>query len=82
VPEIIEDGVTGFVVEEVEAAARAVERLADFDRRRCREVFERRFTAGRMARDYVNIYERLLEIGPAVKFRVAESFLNQVSRPS
>ena len=82
VSEIMEDGVAGFVVDEVEAAARAVERLAGFDRRQCREVFERRFTAGRMAGDYVNIYERLLEKGPAVKFRAAENFLNQISMPS
>ena len=46
-------------------AARAVESLTSFDRRRCREVFERRFTAARMARDYVNVYERLPEKGPA-----------------
>ena len=64
VPEIMEDG-AGFVVDSVEEAARAVERLASFDRRRCRDVFEKRFTAARMARDYVNIYERLPEKGPA-----------------
>jgi len=77
VPEIMEDGVAGFVVGELEEAARAVERLADFDRRRCREVFERRFTATRMAEDYINIYEQLLEKGPTVELDVAENFLNQ-----
>ena len=76
VPEIMEDG-AGFVVEDVEEAARAVERLASFDRRRCREVFERRFTAARMAEDYVNIYERLLEKAPAVEFGMADSYLPQ-----
>jgi glycosyltransferase involved in cell wall biosynthesis len=76
VPEIMEDG-AGFVVNDVEEAARAVERLASFDRRRCREVFERRFTAARMAEDYVNVYEQLLERVTAVEFRVAETYLNQ-----
>jgi glycosyltransferase involved in cell wall biosynthesis len=76
VSEIMEDG-AGFVVEDVEEAARAVERLASFDRRRCREVFERRFTAARMAEDYVNIYLRLLEKAPAVEFGVADSHLTQ-----
>lgn len=64
VPEIMEDD-AGFIVNSVKEAARAVESLTSFDRRRCREVFERRFTAARMARDYVNIYERLPEKGPA-----------------
>jgi glycosyltransferase involved in cell wall biosynthesis len=77
VPEIMEDGATGFVVREMEEAARAVERLAGFDRRRCREVFERRFTATRMVEDYINVYEQLLEKGPTVEFDVAEDFLNQ-----
>jgi len=76
VPEIMEDG-AGFVVNDVEEAARAVERLASFDRRRCREVFERRFTAARMAEDYVNVYEQLLERVTAAEFRVAENYLNQ-----
>jgi glycosyltransferase involved in cell wall biosynthesis len=77
VPEIMEDGVSGFVVESVEEATRAVERLASIDRRQCREVFEGRFTAARMARDYVNIYEQLLEKGPEVEFRMAKNFPNQ-----
>jgi glycosyltransferase involved in cell wall biosynthesis len=64
VPEIMEAG-AGFVVESVEEVSRAVEKLASFDRRRCRAVFDRRFTAGRMARDYVDIYERLSEKDPA-----------------
>ena len=76
VPEIMEAG-AGFVVEEVGEAARAVERLASLERRQCREVFERRFTAGRMAEDYVNIYKRLLEIGAVAEFGVAENILGQ-----
>src|SRR5262249_427675 len=67
----------GFVVEEVEEAARALERLASFERYRCREAFESRFTAGRMAGDYVKIYERLLGKGAAVEFGVGESLFGQ-----
>jgi glycosyltransferase involved in cell wall biosynthesis len=76
VPEIMEDGVTGFIVEEVDEAARAVERVESFDRRWCREAFERRFTVARMAEDYINIYERLLEKSP-FDFRVVENPVNQ-----
>jgi len=39
---------------------KAVEKISHLDRRKCREVFERRFTASRMAENYVAIYERLL----------------------
>ena len=60
VPEVMEDGVTGFIVREIDEAAEAVGRVRNLSRARCREVFEKRFTAGRMANDYVNLYERML----------------------
>lgn len=60
VPEIIDDGVTGFVVESVEDAAEAVGRIAWLERAACRKAFEDRFDAGRMARDYVDVYRRLV----------------------
>jgi len=60
VPEVIEDGVTGFIVEDEEEAADAVRRAGFLDRRRCREVFEERFSAARMARDYFAVYRRLV----------------------
>jgi glycosyltransferase involved in cell wall biosynthesis len=60
VPEIIEDGVTGFVVRDSDAALQVASRIARLDRRRCRAVFEERFVAGRMARDYVSVYDRLV----------------------
>jgi glycosyltransferase involved in cell wall biosynthesis len=60
VPEIVEDGVNGFIVRDEDEAAAAVARLSDIDRRACRESFERRFDAKRMARAYADIYERLI----------------------
>ena len=60
VPEVMEDGSTGFIVEELDDAVEAVRRLPSISRARCREVFEQRFTAARMARDYVEVYERLI----------------------
>jgi glycosyltransferase involved in cell wall biosynthesis len=64
VPEVLEDGITGFIVEGLEDAVRAVERIPTLSRRRCREVFEERFTATRMARDYLALYERVRESRP------------------
>jgi glycosyltransferase involved in cell wall biosynthesis len=61
VPEIVQQGDTGFVVERLDHAVDAVRRIAKLSRKRCREVFEKRFTATRMARDYVRIFERLIQ---------------------
>jgi glycosyltransferase involved in cell wall biosynthesis len=60
VPEILNDGVTGFLVDSIEEAVAAVGRVADLDRRVCRQVFEERFSAARMASNYLAVYERLL----------------------
>ena len=65
VPEIVEDGITGFVVESVEDSVRALRRVGSISRRRVRRAFEERFTDGRMASDYLNIYERLAAAAPA-----------------
>ena len=59
VPEIIDHGVTGFVVESVEEAAAAVPAALRLDRTRVRERFEQRFSARRMARDYLAVYRAL-----------------------
>jgi glycosyltransferase involved in cell wall biosynthesis len=60
VPEIIQDNVSGFVVDTIEAAVAAVRRVADLVRAKVRAAFEYRFTAERMARDYVALYRQLL----------------------
>jgi len=59
VAEIVEEGVTGFSVPAVSELAKAVTRCSGLDRRRVREAAERRFSADRMARDYVRVYESL-----------------------
>ncbi len=61
VPEVIEDGVTGFVVENVGDAVKAVEsRIQTLSRKQCREVFEKKFSATRMTEEYIKVYRRLL----------------------
>jgi glycosyltransferase involved in cell wall biosynthesis len=61
VPEVMEDGVTGFIVRNQDDATQAVNSIRNLDRSRCREVFERRFTADRMASDYVDVYKQLID---------------------
>jgi glycosyltransferase involved in cell wall biosynthesis len=60
VPEVIDDGVTGFVVDDEDGAIAAIQRIGELDRRRVRATFERRFTAARMAQDYLRHYAALL----------------------
>ena len=60
VPEVMEEGHSGFIVRHVEDAVEAVLRVPELSRKRCREIFEQRFTATRMAHDYVQVYERLI----------------------
>ncbi len=59
VPEVIDEGVTGFIVDSEEEAVDAVRRVGELDRTKVRERFEQRFTAKRMARDYVRYYQEL-----------------------
>jgi glycosyltransferase involved in cell wall biosynthesis len=64
VPEIIDEGVTGFVVDDEAGAVRAIARLGELDRRRVRARFEQRFTAKRMAGEYLRHYQALTVAKP------------------
>jgi len=61
VAEIVEDGVTGFVVEDETSAAAAVRKVGSLPRSAIRGRFEERFTARRMAEDYIRLYRRLID---------------------
>jgi glycosyltransferase involved in cell wall biosynthesis len=61
VEEVIEDGVTGFVVSSIEEMVEAVRNVSKIRRSVCRSTFERRFSARRMCDDYVRAYERTIE---------------------
>jgi glycosyltransferase involved in cell wall biosynthesis len=60
VSEIMEEGSTGFIVETLPQAIEAANKIASVSRDTCREIFDRRFTARRMATDYLNVYERVM----------------------
>jgi len=60
VEEVVEHGVTGFIVDSVEQAADAVARIPSLSRTQCRTVFEQRFSARRMAQQYLRAYRRIL----------------------
>ena len=75
VAEVMDDGATGFVVNDMEQAVEAARRVRDLSRARCREVFEKRFTASRMANDYISVYTRLAH---SRMKRVEQSFESSV----
>ena len=59
-PELIEDGVTGFLVESLDEAIGAIARIGDIDRHACRAAAEKRFSVERMAREYQALYRAIL----------------------
>jgi glycosyltransferase involved in cell wall biosynthesis len=64
VPEIIEDGVSGYLVHDIDSAVQAVSRISGIERHVCRRRFEERFTAKRMAQDYLTVYQGLAKPEP------------------
>ncbi len=60
VPEVMVEGVTGFIVDGLEDALTAVNKVHELNRRQCRQVFEERYTADLMARNYLAIYEETI----------------------
>jgi glycosyltransferase involved in cell wall biosynthesis len=61
VPEVMDDGVTGFIVDTEEEALAALKRIPTLDRALVRQRFEQRFTARRMAQDYLDLYQELID---------------------
>jgi len=66
VAEVVEHGVTGFVVDDIDQAIDATRRVHTLDRRACRDAFTRRFSAGRMASAYVRLYRQLTSTATGV----------------
>jgi glycosyltransferase involved in cell wall biosynthesis len=77
VPEIIEDGLTGFVVEGKEEAVAATRRLSRLSRRAIRQRFEERFTSRRMAREYLMVYRTLIEKRHTDRPTIAGNFVEK-----
>jgi glycosyltransferase involved in cell wall biosynthesis len=83
VPEVVDEGVTGFIVEDEKSAIGAVYRLSELSRAGVRKRFEERFTARRMAQDYLAVYRQLMEAGaPRLKLVASESPSLQSTMPA
>ena len=70
VPEILENGVTGFIVKDTEEAIKAVATIPRLSRKRCRQRFQERFSARRMAENYLAIFEQLIRPKPLTELSV------------
>jgi glycosyltransferase involved in cell wall biosynthesis len=67
VPEVIDPGVTGFIVNGIEDAVAAAGKIHTLDRAKVRATFDRRFTARRMAEDYLDVYQELAQPTPRLR---------------
>ena len=76
VPELIQEGITGYIVDDIDGALQALRKIPTFDRRRCRRVFEERFSASRMAQDYLSVYRRVIKASADHNARVPLAALN------
>ena len=70
VPEVVDEGETGFIVDDMAGAVAAVEKARHLSRERVRASFERRFTASAMARSYVEVYRQIIERSSPMKMHV------------
>jgi glycosyltransferase involved in cell wall biosynthesis len=73
VPEVVDNGVTGFVVDNMQSAIEAAHEVGTLDRARIRQVFEERFSSRRMALDYVELYSKVAEVSGTRLFGVPKS---------
>ncbi|MBL1275476.1 MAG: glycosyltransferase family 4 protein [Ectothiorhodospiraceae bacterium] len=69
VPEIMEPGITGFIVDTLQEAIEAVDNIDVIDRQQCRNTFEKRFSSWRMTKEYLLLYERQIHKQQRGEFR-------------
>jgi len=83
IPEIIEDGVTGFICENLDEMVAAIDRLPLIQRQQCRDAFEARFTVKRMVQNYLALYERMAaSVQPLTYISGQSSLLSHRRLPS
>jgi glycosyltransferase involved in cell wall biosynthesis len=80
IPEIIDDGVTGFICDSFAEMVAKIDQLPLINRRRCREAFQNRFTVERMVKDYVEVYERMATVPARVHAWANSRSLRAVGR--
>ncbi len=80
IPEIIDDGVTGFVCDNLDEMVSAIERVPLISRQHCREAFEERFTVERMVEDYLTLYERITAVSAGTPVLAQAGPINHVKK--
>jgi glycosyltransferase involved in cell wall biosynthesis len=80
IPEIIDDGVTGFICDSMAEMVAKIDRLPLLHRRHCRDAFQSRFTVERMVQDYVAVYERMATVPARTHALASNRSLRVVNR--
>ena len=80
IPEIIDDGVTGFVCDNLDEMVSAIDRVPLITRQHCRKAFEERFTVQRMVEDYLALYERITAVSARVPALAQAGPINHVKQ--
>ncbi|QSR89367.1 glycosyltransferase family 4 protein [Methylacidiphilum caldifontis] len=60
IPEVVDHGITGFIVQNVQEAVNVLSQIHTFNRKQCRERFEKRFSAQKMAESYISLYQKVI----------------------
>ena len=81
VPEVMKDGVSGFIVSDVDSAVAAVGRIGEISRAKCYRHFLQNFTSARMAQDYLRIYQRLIR-GESAPITVPDGVMSWMKQAS
>ncbi len=76
VPEVMQEGLSGFIVNNMDQAVAAVEKIATVERTACRNVFEKRFTATRMAEQYVKLFRGMSETSITPRALIADTSIS------
>lgn len=79
IPEVVDEGITGYIINSQEEAVKAVENLPLISRKLCRETFEQRFSAKRMAQDYLKIYTSLNKSGERSITNILKSYPEKIA---
>lgn len=77
-PELIESGKNGFIVEDVDEAVTALGKISEIDRQCCRDTVEKKFSVERMVDDYIKVYQQIIDEAKTIRGNDEKTNCNQI----